>query len=44
MTDGDYTYRGKQWVMYRTAESICCSPETNITLYVNYTSVKKEWS
>lgn len=30
--------------MYKTAESICGIPITNITFYVNYTSIKKEWS
>lgn len=24
-----------------TAESMCCMPETNITLYISYTSIKK---
>lgn len=23
-------------------ESLCCNPETNIILYINYTSVKKK--
>ena len=27
-------------VMYRIVESLYCTLETNITLYVNYTSVK----
>ena len=31
------TYCDEDWVMYRTVESLCCTPETNITLYVNYT-------
>ena len=22
-------------------ESLCCTPETNTTLYINYTSIKK---
>ena len=25
--------------MYRTAESLYCTPETSITLYVNYTGI-----
>ena len=29
-----------QWVMYRIVESLYCTPETNITLYVNYTEIK----
>ena len=27
--------------MYTNIESLCCTPETNIILYVNYTSIKK---
>ena len=30
---------GEHWVMYRIAGSLCCTPETNITLCVN-TSIK----
>ena len=26
--------------MYRIVESLYCTPETNITLYVNYTLIK----
>ena len=40
LTDGDYAYCGKQWVIYRIVESICCTSETNIALYVNYNSIK----
>lgn len=40
MTGGDYTY-GEHSTMYRIVESRCCIPETNITFYVNYTSIKK---
>lgn len=39
MLYGDYTYYGEQWVMYRIIGSICCIPETNKTLYFNYTSI-----
>ena len=39
VTDGDYTYCS---IMYRIVESICCTPETNITLYANYASVEKK--
>ena len=28
----------KHWVMYGSAESLYCTPETNITLYVNITN------
>ena len=34
-------YHDDHWVMYRTAESLCCAPETNITLYVSYSGIKK---
>ena len=27
--------------MYRFVESLCCTPETNAALYINYTSIKK---
>ena len=42
MTDGDYVYHGEHRVMYRNVESICCALETNITLCVNYISIKNE--
>lgn len=35
------TYCGKHGVRYRIVESLCWTPETKITLYVNHTSVKK---
>ena len=35
-TDGYYTYSGDHFVMYLNVESLCCKPETNIILYVNY--------
>ena len=37
---GDYTC-GEHQVMHKTVKSTCCTPETNVTLYVNYTSIKK---
>ena len=39
VTDGDYTYCGEHWEMYKIVESIYCPPE-NITLNVNWTLVK----
>lgn len=33
-------YRGDHFVMYLNVESLCYIPETNMTLYVNYTSIK----
>ena len=38
-TDGGYTYHGGHWIMYRIVKSLCCAPEINITLYVNYISI-----
>lgn len=35
----EYTYYDEHWVVYRI-ESLYCSPETNITLYDNYTGIK----
>lgn len=39
VTDGDYIYHGKHWVIYKIVEYIYCIPESNKTLYVNYTSI-----
>lgn len=39
MTDGDHTYHRECCVMYSIVKSLCCVPGTNITLYVNYTSI-----
>ena len=36
----EYTYCDEHWVMYKIAESLYCTPETNITLYVNCSSIK----
>ena len=33
------THRHEHGVMYRMVESLYCIPETNITLYVNYTGI-----
>lgn len=40
MTDGDYTHYGEHGVMYRIVHSLPYTPETNITLYANPTSIK----
>ena len=40
LIDGDYTYSGDQWAMYRTVKSLGCTLGTNITLYINYTLKK----
>jgi len=34
------TCRDKHWEMYGNVELLYCTPETNITLYVNYTGIK----
>ena len=34
--------RGDHVVMYIKVESLRCTPETNIALYANYTSIKKK--
>ena len=35
----EYTYHDEHQVIYRIVESLHCTPETNITLYVNYTGI-----
>lgn len=42
VTAGDYNYHGEPWLMHRTVESICWTPETNKALYVNYISIIKK--
>lgn len=34
----EYTY--EHWVVYRTGESLYCTPENNIMLYVNSSEIK----
>ena len=34
--DGSYT-SGEHSIMFEFVESVCCTPETNVTLFVNYT-------
>ena len=29
-------------IIYKNFESLCCTPETNIILQINYTSIKKK--
>lgn len=41
LTDSNYTYCDEHHVRSRIAESVCCTPETNRMLYVNYNSVLK---
>ena len=40
-SDGDeeYHYLDEHWVIYGTVQSLYRTPETNITLHVNYTEI-----
>ena len=31
-TDGNKSYHGDHFIMYKNIESLCCTPETNIIL------------
>ena len=42
VTDGDYICRSEHRGMYRIVKSICCTLETNIAPYVDYTSAIKK--
>ena len=35
-------YCGANFIIYTNIESLCCTPETNTMLYVNYTSTFKK--
>ena len=39
--DGNWTYCGDYFIIYKNIESLCCTPETSITLYVKYNFKKK---
>ena len=39
--DVNKTYCGSHFTIYTNIKSLCYIPETNIMLYVNYTSIKK---
>ena len=39
VANGNWTYCGDHFAMYTNIASLCYTHETNITLYVNYTSV-----
>ena len=48
VTDVNQTYCGDYFAICTNIESLCCTSETNIMLYVNYTSIKiitfkKQW-
>lgn len=36
----EYTYFDEHWEMHRIVASLYCAPETNMTLYGNYTGIK----
>ena len=40
VTDGSRT-RDEHSITYKLVKSPCCTPETNVTLYVNYTQIKE---
>ena len=40
VTDGIYTQHWEDFVMYVIVESICCTHEMNLMLYVSHTSMK----
>ena len=42
VTDGNETYCGDHVTGYTNSKSSCCTPETNIMLYVSYTSILKK--
>ena len=42
VTDDNSTYCGDHFAIYTNIQSLCCTPEANIMLYINYTSMKKE--
>lgn len=42
MTDGNQTYDGDYFVIYRNIELLCCAPGINIGLQVKYTSKTKK--
>ena len=41
VTDVNSIYHGDHSTIYTNSESLCCTPETNIT-YVNYSSIKNK--
>lgn len=39
--DINQTFCGDYFAMYTNIKSVCCTPKTNIMLYINYISIKK---
>ena len=44
VTDGQQTSHGDQFVIYIKVQSLCCTPETNTILYLNYTLMHKSYN
>lgn len=42
VTDDSYTYSEDYFIMCKSIVSLCCTPEMNRILYVNYTSIKEK--
>ena len=42
VTDGNYTYYGEHFIMYVNVESLYYTPETNVILHNNYSSIKSK--
>ena len=40
VTNGNYAYYGEHFVMYRIVKSLCCTPETNVVLYLTVLQLK----
>lgn len=40
--DVNQTYCGVHFIIYINTDSLCCTSESNISLYVNYILIKKE--
>jgi len=38
--DGNWTYCCENFIVNKNIESLCCTPETNIILYVKYNNEK----
>lgn len=41
--DEEYTFCDEYWVVYRITESLWYTPETNITLYINCSGIRKKY-
>ena len=41
VTVGNYAYHGGHFLIVLNVKSLCCTPETNVLLYVDYTLIFK---